>query len=413
MEHAVEVGRSSAFRGDEVRRSPRRPIGQILSDGGFISPEQLERALEEQKRSNELVGQVLVRMGIVDERELNVALAVQKHLGDLGQAVAIAAGVREMFGSLLLKAGRITAAQLDLAIAEQKKSGKMLGELCVEMGFITQAELDGLLSFQSNQSHGVQSGNPLRLGELLVCAGYITRGQLDEALQKQTLTQKKLGEVLVEEGYAEPSQIRHGMRLQNLLMTSVLAAILSLATLTMSGCGGGGEDTATPAPASTTGVVTAPPAVEHSVNYFTVTEDQLGLVAPTFYYSTDNYAFWSIQANLAKSATDIDSVSVYRIDIPKNGNPIPELNKSFSIEEGGTYDKFPGSFFVFNGEKSVKKRVERGTITFSPDSVAAKRVKGTFEVVVTDYDSGVTPAPERKLKGSFHFVMGTCGPATI
>jgi hypothetical protein len=25
----------------------------------------------------------------------------------------------------------------------------------------------------------------------------------------------------------------------------------------------------------------------------------------------------------------------------------------------------------------------------------------------------VTPAPERKLKGSFHFVMGTCGPATI
>lgn len=399
----------------------RRPIGRILTEGGLVSREQLEQALEVQKRTNELLGQVLVRMGVVEERELNVALAVQRHLGDLEQAVAVAAGVREMLGSLLVKAGKITGEQLEAAIREQQRTGRKLGEVCVGMGLITEAELGGLLSFQSNQTHGLQSGNPLRLGELMVCAGYISRAQLDEALQKQAVTRKRLGDVLIEEGYAQPSQIRHGIRLQNLFMSSVLAAVLSLATVTMSGCGGGGGgDTDKPAAASTVGVNVAPVApaapaavVEAGINYFTMTEDHYGLEQPNFYYSTDNPSFWSIQANIAKSATDIDSVSVYRMDIPKNGQPAPPLNKTFSIEEGTPYEKFPGTFHVFNGEKSVQRKVERGTISFTPDSVAARRVTGTFDIVVTDYDAALTPAPEYRLKGSFNFVMGTYGPRSL
>ena len=74
----------------------RRPIGQILRDGGFLSQDQLEQALEEQKQSNELLGQVLIRMGILEPGDVNAALSVQEHLGSLEQAVRLASGVRQM-----------------------------------------------------------------------------------------------------------------------------------------------------------------------------------------------------------------------------------------------------------------------------------------------------------------------------
>lgn len=391
----------------------RRPIGQILRDGGFISQAQLERALEEQKETNELLGEVLVRMGVLEAGEVRAALSVQEHLGSLEEAVRLAAGVRQMLGSLLVDSGRLSARQLELALAEQKRGGQKLGEVCLRLGFLSGEELEGLLAFQQHQELEGRGGSPLRLGELLVSAGHISRAQLQDALQKQALSRKKLGEVLVEEGYARPSQIKQGMRIQRFLARAVLAAIVSLAPLAMSGCGGGGGDVAaTPPAVATTGVVTAaPPQGVEEGNYFTVTSDNYQMVTPTFLYSTNNDSFWSIQANVATRATDIDSVSVCRIDIPKTAAGMPELNQSFAIEEGSSLQKFPGSFLVFNGEKSVRKKVERGTISFTPDSSASGKVTGTFEVTLTDYDSDVLPAPQYQLKGSFRFVMGSYGPA--
>lgn len=393
----------------------RRPLGQILSDGGLVSKGQLKQALEEQKHTNELLGQVLVRMGIIEPGDLNAALSVQEHLGSLQHAVSLAAGVRQMLGSLLIHAGKISAEQLEHAIAEQQKSGEKLGEVCVRLGLISDRQLEGLLSFQSNQCLKDQQVSPLRLGELLVCAGQISRAQLDDALQKQVGSRKKLGEVLIEEGYARSSQIMHGMRLQHLLMTASLAAVLSLATLTMTGCGSGGAATdIAPAVVSSAGVNTLPAAVEPgAANYFTVSSNDYSLIRPNFYYSTDNEAFWSIQANVAKKVTDVDTVGVIRIDIPKEGKTLPSLNKTFSIEDSAQYEKFPGAFLVFNGDKAVKKKVEHGLISFSPDSVSTGKVNGTYEVTLTDYDSEVVPAPQYHLRGSFNFVMGTYGSATL
>ena len=114
---------------------------------------------------------------------------------------------------------------------------------------------------------------------------------------------------------------------------------------------------------------------------------------------------------MAKNVTDIDSVGVIRIDIPKTGQTMPSLNKTFSIEDGTQFEKFPGSFLVFNGERAVQRKVEQGVISFSPDSVSTGKVNGTFEVTLTDYDSATVPAPKYHLRGSFEFVMGTSGPA--
>src|SRR3982750_290306 len=55
----------------------RKPLGQLLIDKGLIKPEQLERALEEQKRSNhqKLLGEVLVELAICTEDQITEALA--------------------------------------------------------------------------------------------------------------------------------------------------------------------------------------------------------------------------------------------------------------------------------------------------------------------------------------------------
>lgn len=214
-----------------LRKKAGRYIGQILVDGGFVSPRDLELALEEQRTTNELLGQVLTRMGAIDPADLRAALAVQEHLVRLEDAVRASAGVRQMLGALLLQAGSISEGELEQALAEQKKSGEKLGEVFVRLGFLTKRQLDALLEFQQGQGSGKSAFSPLRLGDILVSSGHISREQLDHALQKQVVSRKRLGEVLIEEGYVLPRQVGHGVQLQQKLLTAVLVAILSLASL--------------------------------------------------------------------------------------------------------------------------------------------------------------------------------------
>jgi type IV pilus assembly protein PilB len=55
----------------------RKPLGQLLLVKGLIKPEQLERALEEQKRSNhqKLLGEILVELRLCSEDQITEALA--------------------------------------------------------------------------------------------------------------------------------------------------------------------------------------------------------------------------------------------------------------------------------------------------------------------------------------------------
>jgi hypothetical protein len=66
---------------------------------------------------------------------------------------------------------------------------------------------------------------------------------------------------------------------------------------------------------------------------------------------------------------------------------------------------------VFNGAKSTSKKVEQGILSFTSDSIASGLVRGTFDVILTDYDAPDLPAPQNHLTGNFSFMMGTYGPA--
>ncbi len=206
----------------------KRLLGQILLDGKFISKKTLDRAISLQKETNEQLGKILVDMGAIDDIELKAALSIQDHLTKPGEIFKIVAGARQRLGELLTQAGRITKKQLEFALTEQKRTGEKIGEILLRLEFLTGKDLNTALRFQKQQETLRHVSTPLRLGELLVTMGEITREQLEKALKNQKLSGKKIGEVLVESGYLQPEQISRGLKLQQMLLTAVLVACLSL-----------------------------------------------------------------------------------------------------------------------------------------------------------------------------------------
>lgn len=210
---------------------PRRLLGQVLVDGEFVSHYDLERALERQKRTNEMLGEVLVGMGVLDPADLKAALSVQGELASVKDAIRAGAGVRLLLGELLLAAKRITPEQLESALEEQKWTGEKLGAVLVRRRHITENELQAALAFQEQQGGERTSPSPFRLGEILVATGQISRQQLDRALERQKQTPKKIGELLIESGDIAPHQVAYGLHVQKKLVTAALVATLSMANV--------------------------------------------------------------------------------------------------------------------------------------------------------------------------------------
>jgi len=208
------------------------PIGRILVDGEFITPKELETALNEQKRTNELLGEILVRLSLISPADLRVALSIQRDIATCEGAYRAVFGIRQMLGEILLRAKRIKEEDLESALEEQKKTGEKLGEILIKRGLISKEELDVALTLQRHLERELPDIEKLHLGELLVEAGYISREHLCRAEEKQKALNKPLEEILIEEKYIEPHQVEHGKRLQRMLVTAAIAAALTLAPVT-------------------------------------------------------------------------------------------------------------------------------------------------------------------------------------
>lgn len=249
-------------------RPLKRLLGQVLVDGGFISREDLARALAEQARTGEKLGEVLVRLGLVDRGELNAVLAVQGDLASLPDAVRVAAGERERLGELFLAAGRIRPEQLREALEEQRRTGRRLGEILLAQGAVAPAELAAVLAFQKVQAGELPALETLRLGEILVRLNHLTKEQLERMLDRQRLTGKRIGELLVEAGVVKPRHVVHALAVQKKLVTAALAAALSLAASSSSGQDLAGKAVSFRAAAATVAITAAvaPRAAVNVVN---------------------------------------------------------------------------------------------------------------------------------------------------
>ncbi|SRR6266581_631795 len=220
-------------------------LGQIMLNAQLISGGQLEDALRRQQSCAKPLGEILTESGALSPGLLQVALTLQQGLaGDA--AIETAAGRRELLGELLVMAGRITSEQLGCALEEQQRTGHRLGEIALGRGWINQAELGALLAFQSGQEHAGAAG-PLRLGNILVANGDISAAQLEQALGRQTACRRPLGAMLVEAGLLQPQQINHAVGLQRRLLAAALVTLLALASL-----GRPGEAAADPSSAQLT-----------------------------------------------------------------------------------------------------------------------------------------------------------------
>lgn len=58
----------------------KKRIGELLIENGSLSPENLEEALQHQKKEGGVIGQILIRLGYVSEESLVAALSKQLHV---------------------------------------------------------------------------------------------------------------------------------------------------------------------------------------------------------------------------------------------------------------------------------------------------------------------------------------------
>jgi hypothetical protein len=74
LREAIVVQRE---QGAQEQRRQRAPLGQVLRRQGYVSDEDINRALAEQAKSGKLIGEILVEQGIVSEPVISRALEAQ------------------------------------------------------------------------------------------------------------------------------------------------------------------------------------------------------------------------------------------------------------------------------------------------------------------------------------------------
>jgi hypothetical protein len=159
---------------------PWRPLGLLLVQKGLVNAFELERALEEQRKTGRLLGQILVRSGYVTSLALTQALAEQhgvelrsaepsekEPLPEAPDALPDLSGQdREWrpLGKILIDKGFLNEEELGQALAEQIESpGRRLGEILVARGWLSGAALALGLADQ----HGLELGPADKLDEEL------------------------------------------------------------------------------------------------------------------------------------------------------------------------------------------------------------------------------------------------------
>lgn len=110
-------------------------IGDQLVREGIIDAQQLERAVEEQKRTGKLMGKILVELGLVKEELLVEFLKRQMRARDFRR-----------LGDILVEEGKVTQAQLDATLEMSQRSGQKLGSVLVKKGFLEEQALVEILS---------------------------------------------------------------------------------------------------------------------------------------------------------------------------------------------------------------------------------------------------------------------------
>ncbi|MDX2127862.1 MAG: hypothetical protein SFU91_02360 [Chloroherpetonaceae bacterium] len=116
-----------------------RKFGEILLEEGFVTQEQMDKALAYQSMSQLLLGRVLVDLHFMTHHQQERVFEYQKqHHG-------------KRFGECAIEMGIVTQIELDKAAEVQAKSKGYLGDLLIELGYLTPQLRDKVLHIQMSE----------------------------------------------------------------------------------------------------------------------------------------------------------------------------------------------------------------------------------------------------------------------
>ena len=116
-------------------------------------------------------------------------------------------------GEILQQAGLLSPQHIrhTLKIQQQHREHRF-GEILIQEGYLPP---ETVRFFTSDLPDLLQSNRKLRLGEYLNNAGLLKSDRILEALQQQSLTQRKFGEIITQKGWVNPKTLDWFVNLQN------------------------------------------------------------------------------------------------------------------------------------------------------------------------------------------------------
>jgi len=207
----------------------RKKLGTQLIEAGVVTPEQVDLALAEQERTGERIGQALVSLGFITEDELRRALerslalehasaedlhptpeALERVPAEIARACrAVPLEIHEEDGLLLMLMQRPD----DLASIDRLE---LAAKLFVQPLALDATQLDALLerAYGDAAEAAAQVATPTRkkrVGEILIDAGVVDDAQIAIALAEQKRTSGHLGQILVDLGLASEEAVSHAL----------------------------------------------------------------------------------------------------------------------------------------------------------------------------------------------------------
>ena len=123
-------------------------LGELLVRDRLITGENLNKALDLQRKKGGLIGMILVNQGLITEENLMRYIRIQEEenkKAGLGPDQM----KRKRLGEMLVENNEITKAQLDKALEYQKKTGAKLGIALIDKGYIDKSTLVSYVARQS------------------------------------------------------------------------------------------------------------------------------------------------------------------------------------------------------------------------------------------------------------------------
>ncbi len=205
-------------------KSPKEvKLGEILRDAGLISPVQLTKALQEQKKTGSSLIEILTKKRYISKQSLVDMLTYEiplpfgiKDPDKVLKNLLLDTGLtteeelqqlidESELGKRLVQEKYIKKFQLELARQDQQKTGHPLWRTLINLRFVAPDDITALLKDHMYRSQYTDLDQ--LVGEILVNTGQLTVDQLQHARDTHQKTSQPLGKILTEEGIISATRL--------------------------------------------------------------------------------------------------------------------------------------------------------------------------------------------------------------